>query len=348
MLLGEVKVPDMSQSELRTDQKLQMVYEYMVQLNKQINYVLQNLGEENLSGDFKETLAELKSGREIIQSVVSREQFATYVKQTAKEISQKADASYTDPETGDTIDFWSKILQNARGIQMITTGETAVGQVQTTSVSVTTAGVAIKTGGTFTVDSGNFNVDGNGNLSASGVEINGNILCNNYPVLTTADIYVGTVAPAENIRSTGMIWIRPGAVYTPSTTPPASVVETTHTYTFNRGYRDGLHYYPISGVLTGTAASPVGSSYSYQIRIPVYIGSDISGASLYLDIGSTRFTASGISGSSGTHKTVTINTTIGTWLAGSADIGFTLSASSNGILNDRDGYQIIMTSRAGG
>ena len=96
MQIGEMKIPDVGSADLSTEQKLQAVYEYMIQLNRQIRFVLENLGEENLSGELKEKIAEYDVGLKIIQETVKQDQFATYRVQTNKKLETKAEAKLVE------------------------------------------------------------------------------------------------------------------------------------------------------------------------------------------------------------------------------------------------------------
>ena len=116
MLLGEIKVADPTQQEGSTQQKLQAMYEYMQQLNKQIRFVLQTIDEDNLSHALTETIEGLKENSQSITSTVTKGDLETLIQQTAEMIKTKADAVYTDPDTGLTIDLTTQVIQTAQDI----------------------------------------------------------------------------------------------------------------------------------------------------------------------------------------------------------------------------------------
>lgn len=335
--LANIRLPDLQSKDYNLKYKLQALYEYMIQLDKHLRYLLENLDTDNLSGELQQQLTSLNEGMEALSKTVKMEQFQTFVQQTAKKLESKADANYTDPESGTVLDVWSQLLQTANRISAIVSGEDAVGQVQTSNVSITASGVNIKTGGVFTVDSGNFTLDGSGNLSASGAQINGSLYNNGYPVLTPLDIYVGTTEPVHKRR--GMVWIKPGDSET------ASASQTTHTWAYTQGSRLGLRSYPVQGTLTGTPAQAVGSQITYEFSIPVFLGDAVDGATVTITVNGHSFSGT-VSGSKYDHRTVLITASYSTWLAGAASIPFTLTSSSNNVLNNKadGGYQIRMVS----
>ncbi len=336
--LANIRLPDLQARDIGLKQKLQALYEYMIQLDKHLRHMLENLDTENLSGELQQTITGLSDGLAALSKTVSMEHFQTYVQQTAKKLESKADASYTDPQTGAVLELWSQLLQTADRITAIVSGEDAVGQVQTTNVSITANGVNIKTGGVFTVDSGNFTLDGSGNLSASGAQINGSLYNNGYPVLTPLDIYIGTTEPSQKRR--GMVWIKPSDNETPS------VSQTTHTWSYTQGSRQGLRSYPVTGVLTGAPAARVGNQITYEFSIPVFLGDTVNGATVTITVNGHSFSGT-VSGSKYDHRTVVITAPYSTWLADTSAISFTLTSSSNNVLNNKadGGYQIRMVSR---
>lgn len=419
MLLGEIKVADPTQQEGTTQQKLQAMYEYMQQLNKQIRFVLQNIDEENLSPAFQQALEDLKTDNSVV-STVTKGDLETVIRQTADMIEMKADAVYTDPDTGQKIDLWTQVVQTAQDItskadaeytdpdtgkkthlwtqvfqsaeeisqkadaaytdpdtgktvnlttQVIQTaqqleskaskddlqsavtqtageisaiveGTTPVGAVDSTKVTINQSGVAIATGGTFTVDSGNFALDGTGNLTANGAQINGELLNNGKPVLTDADIYVGTVEPQQ--KKAGMIWIKPVA-----DDEGNESVQTTHTGNYTSGSRQSLRSYPVTVTLTGTPAAASTGNYAYELSIPIYFAGDVSSASVSATVGGKTFSAT-VSGSRYSHKTIKLSGTYSAWLGNASSLSVKISASTDNLTSERtgDGYQISMVSRA--
>lgn len=515
MLLGEIKVMNPGQQEGSTQQKLQAIFEYMQQLNKQIRFVLENIDTDNLSPALNQTMEELKTGLAKVESVVTQDDFQTLVRQTAQMIESKASAKYKDPVTGSEIDLWTQVIQTAEEITQkadktytdaggntvdlatqvrqtaeeitqkadktytdgsgntvdlatqvrqtaeeitqkadktytdgsgntvvlatqvaqnasdiatkasktyrdgsgntvdlvtqvkqnatdITTkadktyrdgsgntvdlatqvqqnatditskadktytdgsgntvtlatqvqqsasdivamasGAKTVGAVKSTKVTINTGGVSIATGGTFTVDSGNFLLDGDGNLTANGAQINGELLSGGRAVLTGADIYIGTAEPSG--KKAGMIWIQPLEDDSGNKT-----VQTTHTGQYTAGSRAGLKSNPKTVVLTGTAQTASADHYEYEFAIPVYFYNAVSNATLSVRVGSKTFTSPLINGNAGQHRVIHFTATHTAWLANAGSISIVISASTDSLNNERqeDGYQVSMISRA--
>ena len=192
------------------------------------------------------------------------------------------------------------------------------------------------------VDSGNFTLGADGVLSATGAYIDGVIYSNGLPTLTSRDIYVGSSEPQN--KRLGMVWIQPGAE---ESTPTSS--NTTHTYSMSRGSRLGLSSNPLSGSLSGSAASAAGNTYQYELEVPVYLGGTVNGASVTVTLsngaGSVTMTGT-VSGNNYDHRVLTMTTTAGVWLAAYGTINFTLSSSTNAVLNEKSdsGKQLILRS----
>lgn len=338
MLLGDVKLPDMDLDKGSTREKLQKMYEYMQQLNTHIRYALSHIGRDNMSPDLLKTLDDVQDAVKSKTSLVEDEVFQTFRKQTARELSSKANAKVTDDDGNET-DLWTKVLQTAQELVAVVGGDTPVGSVDNTTVIINRDGVSIATGGTFTVDSGNFSLDEEGNLTANGAQINGNLLNDGKPVLTNADIYIGTTEPFT--KTAGMVWIKPGVAEEEPT-----VSQTTHTGVYAADVRRGLKSNPINGTLTGTPAPAAGPVYEYTFEIPVYLYGTVSGT-VSIRIGNKTFTGE-VSGNKYNHKTVVITGTHTEWLGNQNSISYTISASSDSINNERNfgGYEIRMTSRS--
>lgn len=170
----------------------------------------------------------------------------------------------------------TSIEQTAREIALkANKGDPATG-VETTLVSITAEGVRIKTGGTFTVESGNFELDEQGNMSAQNAYLSGNVFTNGHPALSEYDIYVGTNAPSN--PHTRMVWIKPDT---------STSAQTTFSKAITWGDRQNMVDNVRTGTLTGTATEPVGSVFTYRIRIPVYIrefSGGTTGAALHFDL----------------------------------------------------------------
>lgn len=486
MLLGEIKVMNPGQQEGSTQQKLQAIFEYMQQLNKQIRFVLENIDTDNLSPALSQTMTDLQDGLAKVENVVTQDDFQTLVRQTAQMIETKANAKLKDPVTGSEIDLWTQVVQTAEEITQkadktytdaggntvdlatqvrqtaeeitqkadktyrdgsgntvdlatqvrqtaeditqkadktykdgsgktvvlatqvqqnasdiatkasktytdssgntvdvvtqvkqnatditskadktykdasgntvtlatqvqqsasdivaMANGSKTVGAVKSTKVTINTGGVSIATGGTFTVDSGNFLLDGDGNLTANGAQINGELLSGGRAVLTGADIYIGTAAPAS--KKAGMIWIQPIA-----DDDGNQSVQTTHTGQYTATSRASLRRYPKTVTLTGTAQSASASNYEYEFAIPVFFYGAVTNASITVQVGSKTFTSPAITGNAGQHRVIRFTATHTAWLANASSISIVISASTDNLNNERqeDGYQVSMISRA--
>ncbi len=264
---------------------------------------------------------------------------ATQVQQNASDITSKANKTYTDAN-GKTVNLSSQVQQSASEITAIVEGTTPVGALDSTKVTINKTGVAIATGGTFTVDSGNFALDTTGSLTANGAQINGELLNNGKPVLTDADIYVGTVEPKQ--KKAGMIWIKPVADEEGNES-----VQTTHTGNYTSGSRQSLRSYPVTVTLTGTPASASSGNYAYELSVPIYFAGDVSSGSVTVTVGGKTFSAT-VSGSQYSHKTVKLSGTHSTWMGNASSLSVKISASTDNLTSERtgDGYQISMVSRA--
>lgn len=89
MQLGDIRLPNVDKNTLSNDQKLQQVLEYMMQLNKKLQFVLRNLDEDNLSTEMAQTVTEMKAAAAEIEHTVRDEEFSSYVKQTARELEAR-------------------------------------------------------------------------------------------------------------------------------------------------------------------------------------------------------------------------------------------------------------------
>ena len=250
------------------------------------------------------------------------------------------------------------IRQNAEAIELKANKTDPASGVQTSTVSVNSNGVSIATGGTFTVDSGNFELDSNGNLSAQNAYLSGYLFSNGHPVLSNYDISIGT-NPPTNPRSR-MIWIRPNASASSS---------TTFTKQITWGDRQQMVNNKRTGTLTGTATAAVGTTYTYRIRIPVYIrtySSGTTGGVLHFDVATVSGGAAALQASKNVtiteygsgNRVVEIILTSGTWLGGYGSLYFTLYVTqlsgyyAYNILNSSDSaaaitLECISTSSAG-
>ena len=233
----------------------------------------------------------------------------------------------------------------AKTAQDLVDGTTAAGkatvamnvETQNTKVSIGDDGVFIKTGGVFVVESGNFSIDSNGFLRADDAYINGTLMSNGRPVLTRADIYVGSSAPAN--PTLGMVWIQPIQSSTQTAT------STEHTYMWGAVDRLGLSSNHRTGVLSGSGVAAAGSNYTYDITVAVYASTNVSNVTVYLTLssGGKSHTFTGTVSGIG-HLLVDLSGTSSVWLAGTNSISFELSASSNNLLNDRNNHYISVKS----
>lgn len=87
MLLGDLKLPSVSAEGLSSQQGVHQVLEYMVQLNKKLQFVLQNLDTENMSTEMAKTLEDVQAAGKEIENKVSNEEFSSVMKQTADAIA---------------------------------------------------------------------------------------------------------------------------------------------------------------------------------------------------------------------------------------------------------------------
>lgn len=261
-----------------------------------------------------------------------------------------------------TIKNTSIFSATADTIRAIVKGETSNGgdasknEFKTSSVSIDKNGVAISTSGTFTVDSGNFEVDENGRVSVHDAFISGDIYHKGYPVLTNQNIVYGKAQPANPFE--GMIWLQP---YTPSssggssgsTPPPAPTgVEVVYEATCSQlGWtsRDyiGTNYNSKSktGTLYGSGRSASSTNCTYNVSIPLYLGTGASQNTTVL----CRLTGSNgqqveLSGTVyGTGACIVqMSRTVNTWIGTGSTINFTICTNGTGT------YTNVLNSRAGG
>lgn len=198
----------------------------------------------------------------------------TKVTQTAKALESVATQTIVNSQGVSKLETGFK--QTAEALELKANKGDPATSLETTTVTVTSTGVRIKTGGTFQVDSGNFELDEQGKLSAQDAYLSGDIYTRGFPVLSENDIAFGTQPPSS--PHSGMIWIKPDA---------STSAQVTFSKTITWGDRQNMVANIRTGTLTGSATEAVGSSYSYRIRIPVYIreySGGKTGAVLHFDL----------------------------------------------------------------
>lgn len=266
----------------------------------------------------------------------------TSIRQTAEQISLKADQTVVDALSGTVVQQSTEIRQTAEQISLKANKDDPAGGVQTSTVTVDAQGVNIATGGTFTVDSGNFDIDAGGNMSAQNAYLSGAVYVNGSPALSQRNIYVGTNAPSDPVS--GMVWIKPDASTSAQTTFSAAVPWSDRAHMVDN---------PKTGNLTGTATAAVGTVYTYRIRIPVYIreySKMSTGAVLHFDItgasgGTLQFTRNVTIEEYGSgNKVIEIEATGGSWLGNNGTLSFSLYTTA---LADHYAYNVLNSSDAG-
>ena len=249
---------------------------------------------------------------------------STKITQTAQMLASVASQTLANSQGVSTLE--TKIEQTAEALELkANKGDPATG-VETTLVSITASGVVIKTGGTFTVESGNFELDEQGNMSAQNAYLSGNVFTNGHPALSEYDIYVGTNEP--NAPHTRMLWIRPDV---------STSAQTSFSKTITWGDRQNMVNTVRTGTLVGTATEAVGSSFTYRVRIPVFIreySGGKTGAELHLDLydsdGGTQLLSVirdvTIDEYGSGNKVIDITLTGGTWIGNRGSLFFRLYA----------------------
>ena len=61
-MIYNVTNPDLKDRRLSVEKRLENLHDYLVKQNRQLTFILKNIGEENLSGELKEKLT--KGGME--------------------------------------------------------------------------------------------------------------------------------------------------------------------------------------------------------------------------------------------------------------------------------------------
>ena len=88
-LLGDIRLPELSGDSFGTEQQIRQILEYMMQLNRKLDFVLQNLDEENMTGEMAGTVEEMRVAAREIEHKVSNEEFSSYIRQTAEKIEMR-------------------------------------------------------------------------------------------------------------------------------------------------------------------------------------------------------------------------------------------------------------------
>lgn len=192
-------------------------------------------------------------------------------------VTQTAEALESKAEKSDVEELSTTVTQTAEALELKANKGDPATSLETSTVSVTADGVNIKTGGTFTVESGNFELDDQGNMTAQNAYLSGYVYVNGSEALSAKNIYVGSTAPSNPVN--GMIWIKPDTS-TSAQTAFSKTIPWTGRYNLINNVR--------TGTLTGSKTTAVGSTYLYNIRIPIYIGASskngTTGAVLHFDI----------------------------------------------------------------
>ena len=201
----------------------------------------------------------------------------TQIQQTSDKIEMKADRTELDLVTKQVTTMGTTLTQTAEKLELKANKGDPATSLETSTVSVTADGVNIKTGGTFTVESGNFELDDQGNMTAQNAYLSGYVYVNGSEALSAKNIYVGSTAPSNPVN--GMIWIKPD-----TSTSAQTAFSKTIPWTGRYNLIDNVR----TGTLTGSKTTAVGSTYLYNIRIPIYIGASskngTTGAVLHFDI----------------------------------------------------------------
>lgn len=91
MNLGVMRTPEIDRPGMRADDKLRVVLEYMLTLEKQMRYVLSNLDGENLGAELTREIEAVSSAGEKIEHAVSDGDFESYARQTASSLEARVE-----------------------------------------------------------------------------------------------------------------------------------------------------------------------------------------------------------------------------------------------------------------
>lgn len=216
-------------------------------------------------------------------------------------------------------------------ISLTPTGVTIAGA----SLNMTGASsISLATNGSFHVESGAFSV------SPSGASINGSLLNNGKPVLTSDYIVYSTSAPSTTGRPVGALWLKP---YNGGSSSEGGGGSSITTKAVSYAYKFPDERYSLRGpsgrtvtVSTPGATSASGSgSYTYTLTVPIGAWSGSSGtASVTATINSNSSLSSTIDGIptiDGQHGVYTFIMTSSTWYGGVGSLSIKLVATSGHI-----------------
>lgn len=86
MLLAEIRLPDLNGNSFSTEKQIRQIFEYMIQLNKKLDFVLQNIDTENMTEEMRQTVTNMVAASREIETKVSNNEFMSVMKQTAEAI----------------------------------------------------------------------------------------------------------------------------------------------------------------------------------------------------------------------------------------------------------------------
>ena len=85
-VLGSIQIPTITAGDFNSEQKIQQILETVMQLDKQLRYVMYNLDTDNMTDEMTQTVTDMKAAAREIETKVSDGEFMSYVKQTAREL----------------------------------------------------------------------------------------------------------------------------------------------------------------------------------------------------------------------------------------------------------------------
>lgn len=291
----------------------------------------------------------ISANAESIQTEVKRAtqtegELSTKITQTAEGLSSRVA----------NVENASIIKQTAEEVQAIIRGNpNSNNEFNTSSVSISKTGVAISTAGTFTVDSGNFEIDKDGKLSAYDVFVSGQLFNNGSPVLTTQDIVVSEVQPANPFK--GMIWLKPGVPTSGGGDSGSTTTPTTITVKYSATVSElkwnssriyiGTNYNSKSrtGTLNGNGATTTSTKCSYSALVPLYLGNSEKQNTTVLcrltgTNGKTVELSGNVYGTGETQAHLTCSSS--DWIATGGYVSFTICTNGKGT------YTNVLNSRA--
>ena len=257
----------------------------------------------------------------------------TRINQTESKISLMATKTDLDGKVSKT-----EYKQDAESINMrVQTVEQNSGKAETvtnTAMTLDSTGIHMKTGGTFTIDSQKFDINEKGQMSAADAIISGDLQVGGFEVWHKGDLVVSTATPPNPTNN--MVWIKPDT----SSVPAAGTWR--HAQLDARPFKSPVDL-PLDG--TSIGAAPSGSTYTYEVSIPIFHSFNSSEAydcTVYLgatsgaqtiNMGTQSISKQG----SGVYK---FTATSSTWLGNSATIYIRVVMSNNFYLSV-DSYSSI-------